>query len=339
MRVLVIGGTRFIGRAAVQRLAEAGHEVLAFHRGLSPFEPPSGIREIHGDRRNLSDSLDEFRSFGPEVVLHMIAFTEEDGQEMIRAMKGVARRGVAVSSVDVYRAYDRFRGVDPGPPDPTPLTEDSPLRDRLHPYRDQASGPEDFSYHYEKILMERAAQGDPEFPVTVLRLPMVYGPGDFQHRLFSYLKRMDDGRPAILLSEGEAAWRACRGYVEDMGEAIARCVTSGRGAGRTYHVAETPGLSEADWVRAIGKAAGWNGEVVVLPEEKLPASLRNECFYAQHWDLDASRIREELDYSEVVTPEIALARTVEWERANPPREWDPTQFDYAAEDAVLQSLR
>jgi nucleoside-diphosphate-sugar epimerase len=41
-----------------------------------------------------------------------------------------------------------------------------------------------------------------EFPVTILRLPALYGPGDKRHRLFPYLKRMDDVRPAILVERG-----------------------------------------------------------------------------------------------------------------------------------------
>src|SRR4030095_12872532 len=47
--------------------------------------------------------------------------------------------------------------------------------------------------------------------VTVLRLPMVYGPGAHEvvkRRFFTYLKRMTDGRPAILLDERTANWRA-----------------------------------------------------------------------------------------------------------------------------------
>jgi hypothetical protein len=45
-----------------------------------------------------------------------------------------------------------------------------------------------------------------------------------------------------------------------------------------------------------------------------------------------------LGYAEPVPVEAALQRTVEWERANPPAQIDPGQFDYPAEDAVLQRL-
>lgn len=121
----------------------------------------------------------DFRDFAPDVVLDMIASSELDGKTLVDLFRGMARRVVNISSGDVYRAYDRFRRVDPGPPDPTPLTEDSPLRERLFPYRDKAQGPSDFAFNYEKILMERAVMSAPDLPATVLRLPMVYGPGDY----------------------------------------------------------------------------------------------------------------------------------------------------------------
>src|SRR5205823_7436702 len=162
-----------------------------------------------------------------------------------------------IISVDVYRAYERFRKADPGPPDPAPLTEGSPLRDKLYPYRSMAKSADEFMYHYDKILMEREVMSRPEaLPVTVLRLPMVYGPGDYQHRLFPYLKRMDDGRPAILLPEGWAQNRVSRGYVEGVAAAIVLAVLDDRATGRVYNVAEPEALSELEWVRRIGEAVG-----------------------------------------------------------------------------------
>lgn len=339
MRVLVLGGTRFIGPAAVRRLVADGHEVAVFHRGKSDAPLPDTVRHIHGDRAQLADFADAFREFAPEVVLDMMALTEKAGNTLLEVFSGLARRLVVISSVDVYRAYDRFRKADPGPPDPVPLTENSPLRDRMYPYRNLAKGPEEFMYHYDKVLMERAVQSAPEtLPATILRLPMVYGPGDYQHRLFPYLKRMDDGRKAILLSQGMASWQSERGYVEDMGEAIRLCVVSEQAAGRIYHVAERQPVTEMSWVERIAKAAGWQGEIVVVPEEKLPASLQEDYDASQHLSLDTSRIREELGYKEPTSLEAAMQRALAWERANPPANMDPAQFDYAAEDAVLAAL-
>ena len=177
--------------------------------------------------------------------------------------------------------------------------------------------------------------GDPDLPGTVLRLPAVYGPGDYQHRLFDYVKRMDDGRPAILLGEKMANWRWTHGYVEDVASAIALAVTDERAAGRVYNVGEAEPLPWAEWVREIGHAAGWNGEVVTVPEDRLPKHLDWELNTEQQWFVDTTRIRQELGYRETVPRQEALRRTVAWERTHPPEKVDPASFDYAAEDAAL----
>src|SRR5439155_3985537 len=100
--------------------------------------------------------------------------------------------------MDVYSAYGRFCRVEDGPPDAMPFKEDSPVRKALYLYRESAQEPSELAYSYKKILVERAVMGDATLAGTVLRLPQVYGPGDPQHRLFEFVKRMTDKRPFIL---------------------------------------------------------------------------------------------------------------------------------------------
>lgn len=176
-------------------------------------------------------------------------------------------------------------------------------------------------------------------PATILRLPMVFGPRDEQHRLFNYLKRVDDHRPYILLPKEWAVCRATRGYVEDMAEAIRLCVTEEKAANRIYHVGYGANYTEATWIEHVASAVGWTGEIISIANADLPERLRSRQSFAQDWSVDSSRIRQELDYREVVPLEEALRRTVAWERANPPQQIDSFRFDYDAEDAVLESLR
>jgi len=259
----------------------------------------------------------------------MLAFTRADAAR-IGAFAGVAHRAVVASSCDVYRAYGRLWRTEPGPPDPVPLTEDSPLRERV------------IDEGYDKVGVEEALRRL-DLPTTVLRLPAVHGPGDYQHRLWSHLKRMDDGRAAILLDEQLAGWRWTRGYAEDVAHAIVLAVTDPGSAGRTYNVGADPVPTEAEWVAAIAEAAGWEGEVVTAPSKTLPEYLREDAFdLRQQYVLDSSRIRRQLGYEEVVDPIVALRRTVEWERANPPGPEHPhptrvDRFDYAAENAALEA--
>jgi nucleoside-diphosphate-sugar epimerase len=205
MRVLIIGGTGFIGKRVTERLISTGQDVTLFNRGQTESDLAPAIARIYGDRRDLPAFRREFERIAPRVVVDMIACTEHDARDVMAAFRGVAERVVAISSMDVYRAYGRFTRHESGPPDATPLTEVSPLREHLYPYREQAKGPEDMFYNYEKILVEQFVLSDPEIDGTVLRLPKVYGPGDKQHHLFEYLKRMDDARPAILLSKEQVS--------------------------------------------------------------------------------------------------------------------------------------
>jgi len=106
-------------------------------------------------------------------------------------------------------------------------------------------------------------------------------------------------------------------------------------AGRVYNVAEAPAFTELEWSKKIAAAAGWAGEFVVLPRDHTPEHLRSRGNTTQHWEADSTRIRQELGWHEVVPIEDAIARTVAWERANPPAGPLPYPFDYAAEDAAL----
>src|ERR1700693_4993796 len=117
MRILVIGGNRFMGPLVVRSLSEQGHEVTVFHRGQTRSDLPRGVREILGDRRPLTKSAVELQRLAPEVVLDMIRSEERDALEVMRIFSGVARRVVAISSQDVYRAFGRVNGKETGPVD------------------------------------------------------------------------------------------------------------------------------------------------------------------------------------------------------------------------------
>jgi nucleoside-diphosphate-sugar epimerase len=338
MRILVIGGTAFTGPHVVRRLHELGHELLLYHRGQTEAGLPPAVRHVYGDRQQWDDFAGELRRFSPQLVLDSIPFRAQHAWDVVCAFRGIAGRVVALSSQDVYRAYGTLIGLEPGPLETVPVDEDAPLRSRLYPYRERAEDPDQFTFHYEKILVERLYRSEPGLPATILRLPMIYGPRDRQHRTYEYLKRMDDGRPAILLAERMARWRWTKGYVEDVARAVVLAVTDDRASGRVYNVGEPEALAERAWVEAIARAAGWTGRIVLVPGERATGALDPGTNVEQHLVTDTARIRRELGYSEQVPRQVALQRTIAWERANPPELVDPARFDYAAEDALLAEL-
>jgi nucleoside-diphosphate-sugar epimerase len=344
MRVLILGGNGFVGRPIAQRLLAFGADVTVFHRGPERADDsPVGARILHGDRNQLDQSLVDFKRLRPDVVVDALAFTKAQAELLMNAFRGIANRVVVLSSGDVYRANDiLFRRVE-GPIESTPLTESSPLRERLYPYR---GVPVPAAYgidwdDYDKILVERAVQGDRSLPATVLRLPMVYGPGDDdgrKRRFMSYAKRMDDGRAAILMDRRTARWMAPWGYVEDIAEAVRLCVENERSAGEIYNVGESDRLDMEGWVREVAASVEWTGQVVIVDEPCPPPNLPRELNLDQHLDMNTTKIRENLGYKEIISRRRALETTLNWDRQHPPQHVDHNQFDYAAEDAILNGL-
>jgi nucleoside-diphosphate-sugar epimerase len=348
MRILIIGGTGFVGPHIVLGLHELGHEVTVVHRGRTEADLPAAVRHIHipadgsRSRHGLTEYRAEFERFAPDVVLDMMPVTEDDARILMSIFGGLAGRVVAISSQDVYRAYGALLGLESGPAQPGPIPEAGPLRERLYPYRTDppraADDPQRWMDDYDKIPAERVFLGDPGLPGTILRWPMVYGPRDKQHRLYEYLRKMDDGRPAIVVEERMARWRWTRAYSENVAAAVVLAVTDPQAAGQVYNVGEEDALTTVQWIREIGQAAGWRGEVVAAPADHLPPEMQHGMHVEHDLAIDTTRIRRELGFAELVSRADALARTITWERAHPPEGARGQAPDYAAEDAVLNRL-
>jgi len=338
MRILLIGGNGFIGSRLMHELSASGHSVAVFHRSADKGLG-EGVMRIQGDRNRLSDHLEQIRRFSPEVIVDLILSSGEQAHQLMNIGSKVARRVIAVSSMDVYRAWGVVHRSEPGSLEPLPLTEDSPVRTNRQLYSpDTVKAMQSiFSWldeRYDKIAVEEAILNR-SAPGTVLRLPMVYGPGDPLHRFFPLLKRFTDGRSTIILADDLAAWRGPRGYVENIAHAIALAATSEQAAGRVYNVCEEPTLSELAWQRRIATQAHWSGKFVVLPREKSPSHLLQPGNAAQHIVVSSERIREELGYKELVDRDDAIRRTIAWQQHHSPTTVNPQLFDYAAEDAAL----
>jgi nucleoside-diphosphate-sugar epimerase len=313
LKVLVIGGTGFIGSHVVRHLIAQGHEPAVLHRGTTKIEHSVNVEHIYGNRENLDQSKPAIAGFRPDVVIDVIPYTEQQAKVLVGICRGVAGRIVAVSSADVYRNYDGFRRKSTAPPDPVPLSENAPLRDILYPYRG-CDTPFEWADDYDKILIERIVLDASELQAVVLRLPAVYGPGDKQHRVGTYLRRIKEGHP-LLMTKGQSKWRWTRGYVENIGVAIALAGVEDCADGRIYNIGEEAALTEKEWVEEIGRAAGWSGDVLHVSEEDLPVHVRQPFDYRYELVTDTARFRKELPYGEPISREEAIRRTVEWERA------------------------
>ncbi len=331
MRILIIGGTRFMGRAVASQMARKGHAVTCLSRsGPAKDEAPMpGVSHLKGDRREAGRLAAAVRDCRPEVVIDMMCMTQEDAEGLVAAADCPL---VVASSCDVYRNFGGLTGFETGTPDPAPLSEEAPVRSKFYPYRDTTSEAKQNGWiqDYDKILVEKTVLGR---GAIVLRLPMVFGPNDYQHRLFEYLRRMDDGRRAVLIGREEAGWVACRGYVDDMANGIQLAALHPEHGGQVFNLGYQMQLTEKEWIEAIGRAAGWTGRVVVVENADLPKHLQSPGDYRFEISVETHKARRVLGYREKHTLAEALERTVAWERVNGPDGAAPP--DYAAEDEAL----
>lgn len=186
MRVLVLGRTWFLGRRLVERLHERGDEVLAVHRVRSEPTPWVPVPHLHTDRRGLAHHARDMRSFPPQAVVDTCALTAADVDQMAPVPKcrqscpaRTSTRHTRVCGSDVCEAA-------------VPLTEDSELRRERYPYKGLGidATPDDYDkLDVEERWLDRTA--------VVLRLPLIYGPHDWQRREDIELRRLRAGRSRI----------------------------------------------------------------------------------------------------------------------------------------------
>src|SRR5215472_8671028 len=103
MKVLLIGGSGFIGPFTATELLKNGHQVTVFHRGRT--RAPEGAEQILGDRQFLQDHQPEFRRQKFDVVVDFVLSSARQAMQLMDTFRGIAGRVVALSSMDVYRAW------------------------------------------------------------------------------------------------------------------------------------------------------------------------------------------------------------------------------------------
>jgi nucleoside-diphosphate-sugar epimerase len=322
VRVVVLGGTRFIGRAIVEDLAAAGHDLLLVHRGILEPEGMPEALHVHTERKDLLSHESELAAFKPDAAIDCRALTRADAETAIAALSADIRL-VVISSVDVYRAFGALN--DDRETDPVPIDEDSPVRPNRYPYRGLMEGMDD----YDKLDVEDAylARGG-----TSLRLPMVYGERDYQRREEFILRRVRAGRTRIPVGAG--TWLACRGYVRDLARGARLALESSAAAGEVLNLCEDRTYSIGMWSRMILDAAGSNAELVRVADELLPEDLKETGTMTQHIAASAHRARAMLGWT-TTDPLQTLRTTVAWHLANPPADEDA---DFSADDKALAGV-
>jgi nucleoside-diphosphate-sugar epimerase len=324
MRICLLGGTRFVGRAVFEHLARAGHDLLVVHRGHSEPDELPPAQHLHIDRDRLELEASRLRAFAPEAVVDTYAMTAEHAEAALAGVPGELPR-VVLSSMDVYRAYTSL--LAGRHTDPVPLSEDAPLREQRYPYRGQDVPGADFDVdRYEKLDVEERYL---EHGAVVLRLGFVYGEHDPQRREDFILRRVRAGRERIPFGSG--GWIVSRTYVGDVGRAVERALEVPAARGEIFNICEQRSPTVRLWAEQILDAADTSSELVRVPDDRLPPDLALTGS-AQPLLACSGKARSVLGWQES-DPQLALNRSIAWHLTHAP---DDRGISFDADDASLR---
>jgi 2'-hydroxyisoflavone reductase len=175
MRLLIIGGTRFVGRHIAESAIARGHEVSVFHRGKTNPEALPTAEHILGDRDN---DLAQLAGRSWDATIDACAYVPRQVNELANALGGRGGRHVFISTVSVY--------AEPAPPN---IDEDAELASLKDPTTEDVTGE---TYGGLKVLCEEAI-AEQYSDALVIRPTYVVGPHDYTHRFTYWVNRIAEG--------------------------------------------------------------------------------------------------------------------------------------------------
>lgn len=315
MTVAVLGGTGFIGSAVVHRLVARGLQPLVIARGQHPVALPKGSVFHAADRMDETGLSDLFDSNGVTTVIDIYALGLLNTAPVLRALGDVGRRYLLLSSVDVYANYGGLLRREQPPIHQEPARETDPLRTFRYPYLGNPRRPKGVDQalfdDYDKILIEDAALADTRFSTTVIRAPMIFGPGDPQHRFAWAIGAIRAGG-TISVDERAAHWPNSYGYVTDIAEAIVVAALAPEAAGRVYNVGQPMVRTPLQWLERFAEVMGVEITTEIVPSEAkgLLWERAESSDMRYPLTLDTSRIRAELGFAEPTSERDALLATI-----------------------------
>jgi len=306
VRVLVVGGTRFLGYHLVRRLLQDGQEVTLFNRGLTPDDFGSSVQRLRGDRQDPADFQAKLKQKTFEAVVDLIAYREEDSRSAVETFRERTGHYIHISSAAVYIVTKDY---------PNPIGEKDFDRE-LRPKPGQNDGMWLYGFHKrqcEAVLAE--AHREYGFPATTVRLPIVQGERDYTLRAYSYFLRAGDGRPVILPDGGLCPFTHV--YQGDVVRTIAENLGRPASFGRAYNLAQKEIITLREFVFKAAQIMNVKPVLVDIPRLVLEGSSLGVGFspfsLRRPFILSVERAERELGFKPTPFP-VWLERTVRWFR-------------------------
>jgi nucleoside-diphosphate-sugar epimerase len=327
LRALVIGGTGPTGHFIVNGLVGRGYQVAILHTGRHELdEIPRAVEHIHTDpfsEEALRTALGR-RSFDLTIAAYGRL------RRIAELMVGRTERFISIGGVPAYRGYMnpavlRPKGL------PVPTAEDAPV------VPVETEDPKGW-----RVAQTEEAVFANHPHAAHFRYPFLYGPYQIAPREWCVVRRIIDGRKAIILPEDGLSLNHS-GYVENVAHAVLLAVDKPEAAsGQLYNCGDERLLTLRQTVEIIAESLGGQLEIVSMPWQfAIPARPLMAQPWTTHRVLDLTKIKAQLGYADVMRPERGLALTARWLHEHPLERGgagerilqDP--FDYGSEDELI----
>lgn len=227
MRILIMGGTRFIGVYLTKMLVEQGHEVVLFNRGKKPA-PVDGIQQIHGDRTNPTELKEKLSSETFDAIFDNNGRELSDTQPLVEIFRGRIEHFVYMSSAGVYLKSDQMPHVEGDPVDP----------------KSRHKGKHDT----EAYLIEH------DSPFTSIRPTYIYGPQNYNDLEAWFFDRIVRDRPVPIPGHGQHFTQF--GHVKDLAQVMTQVLGNEKAIGQIYNVSGDRYVTFDGLAKACAIAAG-----------------------------------------------------------------------------------
>jgi nucleoside-diphosphate-sugar epimerase len=304
VKILVMGGTRFVGKPLVARLQAQGHALTLFTRGKNPV--PDGVTHLRGDR-STEEGLKALQGLRFDVIVDSSGRKLEDSRRVLTITGAPEHRFVYVSSAGVYAGSDQW-----------PLDEDCPIDPQ--------------SRHAGKADTETWLRSE-GIPFTSFRPTYIYGPGNYNPVERWFFDRIVHNRPIPLPGDGSTITQL--GHVEDLAEAMARCIEVDATANRIYNCSGKQGISFRGLIRDAAVACGRDPDGLDLrsfnPSDLDPKARKAFPLRLNHFLTDITRVERELAWQ----PSFDLAKGLADSYSNDYAKSPTAAPDFSSDEALI----
>lgn len=266
MRVLIVGGSGYIGRRIAEGLLDRGDDVSIVSRGTLHPSVLSRSTHILLDRQDRVAFEGAFRNQTYDVVIDNIAYTRDDVESAVRAFDGRIGQYILTSTMAVYKDTEGPRPLRESDADLTWIPRPGEAtRSALHPTQGHAYG--NGKRQAELVLSQQQS-----WPWTVLRPPIVVAADDRTRRVWWFVQRLLDGGPILIPDWGPRRIFQVV-FADDLAKAYVVASGNDRALGKAYNVAQPEIFGAETWIEALANALGRTSTSVRVTEDAIAVHL------------------------------------------------------------------